>query len=63
MEVCTGFESASVPSSSATATMLCMTHGEYLQETNGFKSNKQALEQNLDSRETILTLRQVFHHA
>lgn len=41
--------------------MLYMTHGEYLLETNGFKSNNQALEQNLNSRETILKLRQVFH--
>lgn len=37
MEVCTRFESALVPSSSATATMLSMTHGEYLLETNGLK--------------------------
>lgn len=37
MEVCTGFELALVPSSSATATTLYMTHGEYLLETNGLK--------------------------
>ena len=37
MEVCTGFESAWVPFSSATAIMLYMTHGEYLLETNGLK--------------------------